>query len=96
LVVHAALVASILVHPKAVPVPAPPRRRSSSPTPARNWAAAILWGVVVVALTAGLWIAVGRSRRSRRAVVIGVGLVAWLGVVFFFFGAVAPLLPASF
>jgi hypothetical protein len=51
---------------------------------------------VVVALTAGLWIAVGRSRRSRRAVVIGVGLVAWLGVVFFFFGAVAPLLPASF
>ena len=96
LVVRAALVASILVHPKVVPVSAPPRRRSSSPTPARNWTAAILWGVVVVALTAGLWIAIGRSRRSRRAVVIGVGLVVWLGVVFFFFGAVAPLLPASF
>jgi sortase A len=96
LVVHGALVASILVRPKAVPVPVPPRSRAASTTPARNWTAAILWGVVVVALTAGLWIAAGRTQRSRRAVVIGAGLVVWLGVVFFFFGSVAPLLPASF
>ncbi len=105
LVVHAALAASALVRPKAVtapapaPAPVPPlplRRAAASPTPTRDWAAAILWGATVAALTTVLWFYAGKVRRSRRALVIGFGLAVWLAVVFFFFEAVAPLLPASF
>jgi hypothetical protein len=62
----------------------------------RNWPLAILWGVLVAALTTALWIGIKRTRRGRRAGVAGLGLVAWLVVVFFFFQAVAPLLPASY
>ncbi len=97
LVVHADLVASILVHPKTVaPVAHPTHPRPASPTPAHHWAAAILWGILVAALTTGLWILARRTARGRRAAVLAVGGAVWLVVVFFFFGAVAPLLPASY
>ena len=96
LVVHAALVASYIVHPrKAAAVSAEPTH--GVPTaPSRSWPAAIIWGIVVAGLTTAVWMAARRSRRGRRGLVIGVGTMVWLVVVFFFFQATAPLLPASF
>jgi sortase A len=96
LVVQAALVASILVHPKVVSVAEPIHNQRASATPAHNWAAAILWGIVVAALTTAVWIGSRRTRRGRRAAVIVSGLLVWLVLVFYFFQAVAPLLPASY
>jgi hypothetical protein len=64
--------------------------------PSRSWPAAIIWGIVVAGLTTAVWMAARRSRRGRRGLVIGVGTMVWLVVVFFFFQATAPLLPASF
>jgi sortase A len=99
LVVHAALVASVVVHPKAAAVPVHhdrPAAPVASAIPAKNWVAAILWGMAVVALITGVWIAAARTKSGRRALVLVAGLLTWLVVVFFFFDAVAPLLPASF
>ena len=99
LVVHAALVASVLAHPKTpvvtTKVPAKPSRVDSA-APSKNWFAAIALGIVVVIVITGVWIAARKTRRSQRATVIVFGLLAWLVVVFFFFEALAPLLPASF
>ena len=50
----------------------------------------------MAALTTVLWLAVRRTRGGRRALVIAMGVVGWSVVVFFFFDAVAPLLPASY
>ncbi len=99
LVVHAALVASVVVHPKAAAVPAHHERPvapGASANPGKNWMAAILWGITVVALITGAWIGAAKSKGGRRAFVLVVGLLTWLVVVFFFFDALAPLLPASF
>ncbi len=63
--------------------------------PTRDWGAAIGWGIVVAGLTIALWTTAARTR-SWRAAVIGLGLLTWLAVVFFFFQSVAPLLPASY
>jgi sortase A len=95
LVVHAALVASVLTHAKVAPV-APIHRHAAPNTPAHNWAAAIVWGIVVAALTTILWLGYRHTRRGRRAALVGFGLLGWLVVVFFFFEATAPLLPASY
>ncbi len=106
LVVSAALVADVLTTTTAAP--APPARssttssdRGSAPAavPAavqRHWWQAILWGIVVAAMITGIWAVAGRTRGRRRMAVLVVGLVAWLAVVFVFFGALAPLLPASY
>jgi sortase A len=96
LVVHAALVASVLSHAKAAPVVAPTHRHAAPATPAHDWAAAIVWGIVVAALTTIVWVGYRRTRRGRRAALVGFGLLGWLVVVFFFFEATAPLLPASY
>jgi sortase A len=98
LVVHATLVASILAHPHGSRggTTAPVTSRAVSSTPAHDWTAAILLGLLVAALTTGVWIWERRSHRGRRVAVIAGGLVAWLVVVFFFFEALAPLLPASY
>lgn len=98
LVVQAALVADVLV---AAPAPTHTSgHRTVGPTaPAavqRHWWQAILWGVAVAVLITGIWMLAARTRGGRRTVVLVVGLMAWLGVVFLFFGAVAPLLPASY
>jgi sortase A len=99
LVVHAALVASALSHAKVAPVPTKPSHSHVVPesaTPAHDWAAAIIWGVIVAALTIALWVGFLRVRRGQRAAVTVAGGIGWLVVVFFFFQAVAPLLPASY
>jgi sortase A len=100
LVVHAALVASILAHPNVSggtkPAVAPTTSSVVSSTPAPDWTAAILLGLLVVVLTTGVWMWERRSHRGRKVAVIAGGLVAWLVVVFFFFEALAPLLPASY
>jgi sortase A len=99
LVVHANLVASVLAHPKtpAAVTKAPAKPGPAAPTtPAKNWLAAIGLGVVVAIVIAGIWIAARKTRRGQRATVIVFGLLAWLVLVFFFFEALAPLLPASY
>ena len=96
--VHAALVASVLTHAKAAPVAPTSEDSHAGARPRRrhDWAAAILWGVAVAVLTTAVWVGARRTRRGRRALVLGFGLAVWLVVVFFFFQAVAPLLPASY
>jgi sortase A len=102
LVVHAALVASALTHPNVVPVRTADVHRVTvhhppAPTaPAKNWTAAILWGLAVAALSVAIWLATRRTHGGRRALVIAAGGLAWLVVVFSFFTMVAPLLPASY
>jgi sortase A len=100
LVVHAALVASVLTHAKLPVVTQktdPVKHQKNAPSaPAHNWFAAIAWGVVVAAVITAIWIGARRSRGSQRATVVVFGLVGWLVLVFFFFQAAAPLLPASF
>jgi sortase A len=110
LVVQASLVADVLTGapaPATAPAPAPAPAHPSTPThrkvkstaPAalqRHWWQAILWGVAVAALITGIWVLALRVRGGTRAAVLGVGLVVWLGLVFVFFGSLAPLLPASY
>jgi sortase A len=55
----------------------------------------LFWGFVTVAVGAGILYAAYRFRR-RRWVIYGVGTVGLLVLLWFFFGAVSPLLPASF
>ncbi len=99
LVVHAALVASLLVHATTPVTPVAttsPHRHPPPAAPARNWWAAILWGLLVAVLTSAVWVAARHSHRAARAAVVVGGLAVWLVVVYEFFGAVAPLLPASY
>ncbi len=105
LVVHAALAASVL----ATDVPAASGGGAAplSPTARRldaaalvghggHWPAALAWGAAVLAIAAALEVARRRLSGLRRASVLAGGTLAWLVVVFFFFGAAGPLLPASF
>jgi sortase A len=98
LVVHAALVASYLAHPKPSAVTATVNRHETpvESAPNKNWLAASLWAVAVIIVITAVWIAARRTRRGRRAAVLVLGVLGWLVVVFFFFQSVAPLLPASF
>jgi sortase A len=98
LVVHATLVASILTHGhgSSAATTAPVTSSVVSSTPAHDWTAAILLGLLVAAITTGVWIWERRSHQGRRVAIVVGGLVAWLVVVFFFFEALAPLLPASY
>ncbi len=111
LVVHASLVADVLTGTHATTQPTTPTTTTPPSTKARvkksakasepvalkrQWWQAILWGVAVAVLTIGIWVLALRVRGGRRAAVLGVGLVAWLGLVFVFFGSLAPLLPASY
>ena len=96
LVVHAALVASILSHAKVAAAPIPNSKAPKASPSGHNWWAAILWGLVVAIVITAVWAGTRRVRRGRRALVLASGLIVWLVVVFFFFQAVAPLLPASY
>jgi len=103
LVVQAKLVADVLAGP-AKPATPPTTRSGHGPvTPAStdasvqgSWLWAIVWGVVVAALAFAVWALVLRWRGSRRVAVAIGGTLVWLVVVYLFFGALAPLLPASF
>ena len=101
LVVQAALVADVVsgVSPTHVasaaqgtPVPKP----TAPVALQRHWWEAVAWGLAVAALMIGVWSLALRLRGPRRVAVLTVGLALWLGVVFLFFGALAPLLPASY
>ncbi len=97
LVVHALLVASELAHPTSTPVAVTTHHgKAPPPQPTKQWAPAILWGVVVAGLAVGLWVLALHTRAINRALTIGMGTAVWLVVVFFFFQSVAPLLPASY
>jgi sortase A len=62
-----------------------------------SWPPALWWGLAVLFSTLAGWRASTRvATRSARWVVYGVSGVAGLVLLFFFFGAVSPLLPASF
>ncbi len=56
---------------------------------------ALFWGFITVLAVAGILYAAYRFRR-RRWVIYGVGVVGTLVLLWFFFGALSPLLPASF
>jgi len=58
-----------------------------------SWLPPALWGLALAALTVGVWL-VGRRTRRRWAVYL-LGAALGLVVMFFFFTAVSPLLPAS-
>jgi sortase A len=99
LVVQAALVSDVLTAPKVATV-TPARQkavaqRAESTIPKSGWAA-IGWGLLVTILVIGIWVLALRLRGGRRAAVVVGGTILWLGVVYLFFGALAPLLPASF
>jgi sortase A len=102
LVVSAKLVASELAHPTGTPVAASSRHHHAAPSATattatgRDWLPAILWGLLVAALATGVWMVAIRTHRLRRALTIVAGLLVWLVVVFYFFQAVTPLLPASY
>lgn len=109
LVLHATLVSSSLfgaVRPATGPAEAH-RARSSRPATRRrvdaaaglaggasgSWLPALLWGLAAAALAVAVLVA---ARRTARAWLVYLcGAVALLVVLFFFFSAVTPLLPAS-
>lgn len=99
LVVHASLTADVLTHGKTAVASTPTPTAIHRVTPVaqqRNLVAAVLWGIAVAILISGIWVLARRTRGGRRAAVLTAGLLAWLGVVFLFFQALAPLLPAQF
>jgi sortase A len=55
----------------------------------------LLWGFATAVVVTGIFLAAWRFRR-RRWVIYGVGAVGTLVLLWFFFGAISPLLPASF
>ncbi len=104
LVVHAQLVGSALAGSSTTPTHSVAAttavvRRQAAVVPAEpdhDWVRAVLWGLAVAAVTVASWWGMARLRGGRRLAVALVGVAAWVVVVFYFFGAVAPLLPASY
>ena len=56
---------------------------------------ALFWGFVTALVITAIFLAAWRFRRQRW-LIYGVGAVGTLVLLWFFFGAVSPLLPASF
>ena len=56
---------------------------------------AVFWGFLLVLAGAGVGYAAWRNRRHRW-LIYGGGAVGLLAILWFFFGAISPLLPASF
>ncbi len=56
---------------------------------------ALLWGFVTAIVITGIFLAAWRFRRQRW-LIYGAGALGTLVLLWFFFGAVSPLLPASF
>jgi sortase A len=55
----------------------------------------VLWGLLLVIVGAGVGYAAWRNRRHRWMIYV-VGAVGMLAILWFFFGALSPLLPDSF
>jgi hypothetical protein len=55
----------------------------------------VWWGFLLVVVGIGIGYAAWRFRRQRW-LIYGVGAVGMLVLLWFFFGAISPLLPASF
>ncbi len=55
----------------------------------------VFWGLLTILVGAGTFYAAWRFRRHRW-VIYGVGTIGVLVLLWFFFGAISPLLPASF
>ncbi len=104
LVVHARLAASVLASGVRAGTSAserlsPAARRLDAAALSGHggrWPSALAWGAGVVVLAVALDEVRRRLPGARRAVAIAGGVLVWLVVLFFFYGAVAPLLPASF
>jgi sortase A len=60
-----------------------------------DWVPALWWGCATLAAGLAVWL-FARRRERGRWLAYGAGTVGVLVVLFFFFGAVSPLLPASF
>ena len=102
LVVQATLVSGTLVGASAAPTSPNASAGSTHGVPPvqtphqKHWWQAVAWGILVAALATATWVFALRLRGGRRTAVVVAGIVLWLGAVFLFFGALAPLLPASF
>ncbi len=96
LVVQAHLVADVLTGTTATKPATGPHRAAPTAPIAKHWWQAVVLGLLVAVLAAAVWALALRMHGGRRAAAVVGGLVVWLGVVFLFFGALAPLLPASF
>jgi sortase A len=98
LVVQAKLVHSQLFPNSGLPAAtlhADPNSQSLAGDSSVELTKTLFWGFVTLAVGAGIFYAAYRFRR-RRWVIYGVGAVGVLILLWFFFGAVSPLLPASF
>ena len=101
LVVQAMLAHSQLFPNSGLPVPAAhkvhadPKSQSLAGDSGVSLADALFWGFVTALVITGIFFAAWRFRRQRW-LIYGVGAVGTLVLLWFFFGAVTPLLPASF
>jgi len=101
LVVQAKLAHSQLFPNSGLPVPvhhklhADPKSESLAGDSGVSLSAALFWGFVTALVVTGIFFAAWRFRRQRW-LIYGVGAVGTLVLLWFFFGAVSPLLPASF
>jgi len=98
LVVQATLAHSQLFANSGLPahkLHADPKSQSLAGDSDVSLADALFWGFVTALVIAGIFVAAWRFRRHRW-LIYGVGAVGTLVLLWFFFGAVSPLLPASF
>jgi sortase A len=98
LVVQATLAHTQLFAHSALPVHklhAKPKSQSLAGNSDVSLADALFWGFVTALVITAIFFAAWRFRRQRW-VIYGIGAVGTLVLLWFFFGAVSPLLPASF
>jgi sortase A len=96
MVVQAALVTPVVAAAPVKKVP-PARLKAAAADLAGgqgDWTGALLWGLVVAAAALVLWL-VWRWRRRRWWVPVA-GVLPMLVLLFFFFGALNPLLPSGY
>ena len=99
LVVQAELVHSQLFSNSGLPVPkhvkADLKSESLAGDSGVSLTDALFWGILTAIVVTAIFLAAYRFRRLRW-VIYGVGTLGTLVLLWFFFGAVSPLLPASF
>jgi sortase A len=77
------------------PLHSDPKSQSLAGDSDASLTSTLLWGLVTALAITGIFLAAWRFRRQRW-VIYGVGAVGTLVLLWFFFGAISPLLPASF